>query len=94
MFPANTDDSGRTIPDESEQIQKSMKVVDDYLRERDCANSEDMLTIHELVMRCGDDKHRMAYHRLRDCRQKTNLSGVAILGRRLRGQAVAEILRV
>ena len=66
MSPTDPSD-GQRIPDsESDQILKSMQVVDDYLRQRDCANTEDMLLMHELVMQHGSEKHRTAYHRLRN----------------------------
>ena len=58
---------GQRIPDtEAEQTLKSMQVVDEYLRQRDCANTADMLLMHELVKQHGSDKHHMAYHRLRN----------------------------
>ncbi len=66
MSPTDPSD-GQRIPDtEAEQTLKSMQVVDDYLRQRDCANTEDMLLMHELVRQHGSDKHHMAYHRLRN----------------------------
>ena len=66
MSPTDPSDGQRVADSESDQIIKSMQVVDDYLRQRDCANTEDMLLMHELVRQHGSDKHHMAYHRLRN----------------------------
>ena len=64
MSPTDPSDGQRIPDDEAEQILKSMQVVDDYLRQWDCANTDDILLIHELVHHHGNAKHRAAYDRL------------------------------
>ena len=71
-------------PNEDQQVEQSMKLVDAYLRQRDCANTEDMLAMHELVSQHGTDKHRVAYHRLRN----SALLILETVGRKLTGDDV------
>lgn len=66
MSPTDPMDGQRVPDSEAEQVLKSMQVVDEYLRQRDCANTEDMLLMHELVRQHGSKKHRIAYDRLRN----------------------------